>query len=74
MTVLRTSQHRHESWVTMYQLYCTTASESQHIKTQKGYVGKGGVGPGATVGTPRTGYPRVQASSQDNGSRLPLLT
>jgi hypothetical protein len=24
-----------------------------------------------TVGTLRTGYPRVQASSQDNGSRLP---
>jgi hypothetical protein len=41
MTVLRTSQHPHESWVTMYQLYCTTASESQHIKTQKGYAGKG---------------------------------
>jgi hypothetical protein len=28
------------------------------------------VGPGATVGTLRTGYPRVQASSHDNGSRL----
>jgi hypothetical protein len=26
---------------------------------------------GATVGTLRTGYPRVQASSQDNGSRFP---
>jgi hypothetical protein len=29
------------------------------------------VGPGATVGTLRTEYPRVQASSQDNGSRPP---
>jgi hypothetical protein len=28
-------------------------------------------GPGATVGTLRTEYPRVQASSHDNGSRLP---
>jgi hypothetical protein len=29
------------------------------------------VGPGATVGTLRTGYPHVQAPSQDNGSHLP---
>jgi hypothetical protein len=28
-------------------------------------------GSGATVGTLRTGYPRIQALSQDNGSRLP---
>jgi hypothetical protein len=45
-------------------------------KTQKSYTGKDvgpthglaaspGVGPGATVGTLRTGYPRVQAPSQD---------
>jgi hypothetical protein len=45
-------------------------------KTQKGYTGKDagptrgftaspGVGPGATVGTLKTGYPCVQAPSQD---------
>jgi hypothetical protein len=31
------------------------------------------VGPGAIVGTLRTEYPRVQASSQDNGSGSRLL-
>jgi hypothetical protein len=30
-----------------------------------------GVGPRATVGTLRTGYPHVQASSKDNSSCLP---
>jgi hypothetical protein len=72
----RTTQHLRESWVATYQLCCTTASESQHIKTQKGYAGKGcwphpwvhGLslgGPGATVGTLRTGCPR------GSDSRLP---
>jgi hypothetical protein len=82
MTIPRASQHPRKSWVTTYQPCCTTASESQHIKTQKGCTGKGcwptrgfvaspGVGLRATVGTLRTGYLRVQAPSQDNGSRLP---
>jgi hypothetical protein len=82
MTVPRASQRPRESWVATYQSCCTTASKSQHIKTQKSCAGKGcwphprvrnlsRGGPGATVGTLRTGYPRVQASSQDNGSRLP---
>jgi hypothetical protein len=80
--VPRASQRPRESWVTTYQLCCTTASESQHIKTQKGCGGKGcwphlrihslsRGGPGATVSTLRTGYPRIQALSHDNGSRLP---
>jgi hypothetical protein len=38
--VPRASQRPCESWVTTYQPHCTTASESQHIKTQKGYAGK----------------------------------
>jgi hypothetical protein len=77
----RTSQRPRESWVATYQPCWTTASKSQRIKTQKGCAGKGcwphswvhnlsWGGPGATVGTLRTGYPCVQASSQDNGSRL----
>jgi hypothetical protein len=41
MTVPRASQCPHESWVAMYQPCCTTTSESQRIKTQKGYAGKG---------------------------------
>jgi hypothetical protein len=79
----RTSQRPRESWVATYQPCCTTASESQRIKTQKGCTEKDvgptrgfttsiGMGSGATVGTLRTGYPHVQASSQDNGSRLPV--
>jgi hypothetical protein len=79
--VPRASQRPRESWVATHQPRCTTTSESQHIKTQKvargkdvgpthGFASSPEVGPGATVGTLRTGYPRVQASSQDNGSRL----
>jgi hypothetical protein len=41
VTVPRASQHPRESWVATYQSCCTTASESQHIKTQKGWAGKG---------------------------------
>jgi hypothetical protein len=41
MTIPRASQRPHESWVATYQPCCTTASESQRIKTQKGCVGKG---------------------------------
>jgi hypothetical protein len=81
VTVPRASQRPCESWVTMHQPRYTTASKSQHIKTQKVCAGKGcwphprvcilsRGGPEATVGTLRTGYPRVQVSSQDNGSRL----
>jgi hypothetical protein len=36
----------------------------------RGFAASPMVGPGATVGTLRTGYPCVQASSQDNDSRL----
>jgi hypothetical protein len=55
-------------------------------KTQKGCMGKDvgptrefaaspGVGPGATVGAPKTGYPHVQALSQDERAcpRVPWL-
>jgi hypothetical protein len=41
VTVPRASQRLRESWDAMHQPRCTTASESQHIKTQKGYAGKG---------------------------------
>jgi hypothetical protein len=41
VTVPRASQRPCESWVATYQPCCTTASESQHIKTQKGCTGKG---------------------------------
>jgi hypothetical protein len=41
MTVLRASQRLRESWVTMYRPCCTTASESQRIKSQKGCTEKG---------------------------------
>jgi hypothetical protein len=65
-----------ESWVAMYQPCCTTASKSQRTRLRKaarekdvgptrGFVASPGVGPGATVGTMRTGYPCVQALSQD---------
>jgi hypothetical protein len=37
----------------------------------RGFTSSPEVVPGATVGTLRTGYLHVQASSQDNGSRLP---
>jgi hypothetical protein len=37
----------------------------------RGFASSPEVGPEATVGTLRTGYPCVQASSQDNGSYLP---
>jgi hypothetical protein len=41
VTVPRASQRPCESWVATYQPCCTTASESQHINTQKGCTGKG---------------------------------
>jgi hypothetical protein len=41
VTVPRASQRPRESWVATYQSHCTTALESQHIKTQKGYTGTG---------------------------------
>jgi hypothetical protein len=41
VAVPRASQRPRESWVTTYQPCCTTASESQHINTQKGCAGKG---------------------------------
>jgi hypothetical protein len=77
----RASQRPHESWVATYQPCCTTALEFQCIRlgkaTQRKHVGPScgfaaspGVGLGATVSTLRIRYPRVQALSQDNGSRL----
>jgi hypothetical protein len=80
--VPQVSQRPCESWVTMYQSCYTTASESEHIKTQKGCAGKGCCphpqvhslswgGLGGHCRYPEDGYPRVQASSQDNGSHLP---
>jgi hypothetical protein len=82
VTVPRASQCPRESWVATYQPCCTTASKSQHIKIQKGCAGKGcwphpqvrslsWGGPGAHCRYPEDRVPRVQASSQDNGSRLP---
>jgi hypothetical protein len=82
MTVLhRASQRPRQSWVTTYQPCCTTALESQRTRLGKaawgkdvppcGFAASPRVGPGATVGTLRTRYPRVQALSQYNGSRLP---
>jgi hypothetical protein len=41
MMIPRASQRPRESWVATYQPCCTTASESQRIKTQKGCAGKG---------------------------------
>jgi hypothetical protein len=76
------SQYPRESWVTTYQPCCTTALESKHTRLRKaawgkdvgptrGFTASPRVGPGATVGTLRTGYPRVQVSSQENNSHLP---
>jgi hypothetical protein len=69
----------HESWVATCQPCCTTTLKSQRTRLIKvawekdvgpthGFVASLGVGPGATIDTLRTGYPCVQASSQDNGS------
>jgi hypothetical protein len=41
MMVQRASQRPCKSLVATYQPCCTTALEFQHIKTQKGYAGKG---------------------------------
>jgi hypothetical protein len=78
MVPRRTPQRPCKSWVTTYHPCCTTASESQHTKLKKaawgkdigptrGFTASPRVGPGATVGTLRTGYPCVQAPSQDKG-------
>jgi hypothetical protein len=75
------SQYPRESWVTTYQPCCTSALESKHTRLRKaawgkdvgptrGFTASPRVGPGATVGTLRTGYPRVQVSSQENNSHL----
>jgi hypothetical protein len=45
------------------------AARGKDVGPTRRFAASPGVGPGATVGTLRTGYPRVQASSQDNGSR-----
>jgi hypothetical protein len=47
------------------------ATRGKDVGPTRGFAASPGVGPSATVGTLRIGYPRVQASSQDNGSRLP---
>jgi hypothetical protein len=47
------------------------ATRGKDVGPIRGFVASPEVGSGATVGTLRTGYPRVQASNQDNGSRLP---
>jgi hypothetical protein len=45
--------------------------QGKDVGPTRGFASSHEVGLGATVGTLRTGYPRVRASSQDNGSRLP---
>jgi hypothetical protein len=47
------------------------AARGKNVGPTRGFATSLEVGPGATVGTLRTGYPRVQALSQGNGSRLP---
>jgi hypothetical protein len=77
----------HGSWVHHVSVVLHHRFEIPTYKTQKGYTGKDAapicgsaaspkVGPGATVGTLKTGYPRVQVPSQDerqDGSVCPRV-
>jgi hypothetical protein len=50
------------------------AARGKDVGPTRRFAASPGVGPGATVGTLRIRYPHVQASSQNNGSRLGAAT
>jgi hypothetical protein len=47
------------------------AAREKDVDPTCGFAASPEVGPGTTIGTPQTGYPRVQAPSQDEGQDVP---